>query len=118
MLDWNQPILAGELELAIPRLIVVAYGTNEALSRIVDPVEYRNAFTEIIRLRAAARWRASWWSAHRTASFAAKPAAAVSAPGRGDRNPAPVALENGCAFWDWRSRMGGPDRSANGCKRD
>jgi hypothetical protein len=19
-----------------------------------------------------------------------------------------VALENGCAFWDWRSRMGGP----------
>ena len=109
-LDWNQPILAGELASRDPALIVVAYGTNEALSRSWTAVEYRNAFTELIRrMRAAA------------------PVASILVVGppdcefrsRSRRLPFPhldevieiqrqVALENGCAFWDWRSRMGGP----------
>ena len=48
-------ILAGELMTRDPALIVLAYGTNEALSRAWTAEEYRGAFTEIIhRLRAAA----------------------------------------------------------------
>lgn len=110
MLEWNPSILAGELAARDPALIVVAYGTNEALSRSWTAAEYRNAFTEVIRrLRADA------------------PVASILVIGppdcqfryRGGRLPFPhldavieiqrqVALENGCAFWDWRTRMGGP----------
>jgi lysophospholipase L1-like esterase len=110
LLDWNQPILAGEMTARDPALIVVAYGTNEALSRSWTAAEYRNAFTAVIRrLRADA------------------PVASILIVGppdcqfrnRGRRLPFPhlddvidtqrqVALENGCAFWDWRTRMGGP----------
>jgi len=110
MLEWNQPILAGELAARDPALIVVAYGTNEALSPGWTEAEYRSEFTEVIkRLRADA------------------PVASILIVGppdclrryRGTRQPFPhidevieiqrqVALENGCAFWNWRSRMGGP----------
>jgi lysophospholipase L1-like esterase len=109
LLDWNQSILSGEMAERDPALIVVAYGTNEALSRSWTAEEYRNAFSEVIhRLRAAA------------------PVASILVVGppdcqyrfRSRRLPFPhldevieiqrqVALENGCAFWDWRSRMGG-----------
>jgi lysophospholipase L1-like esterase len=109
LLDWNQTILAGEMASRDPALIVVAYGTNEALSRGWTEADYRSAFTEVIRrLRADA------------------PVASILVVGppdclqryRGRRLPFPhlddvieiqrqVALENGCAFWDWRSRMGG-----------
>ena len=109
LLDWNQTILAGEMASRDPALIVVAYGTNEALSRGWTEADYRSAFTEVIRrLRADA------------------PVASILVVGppdclqryRGRRLPFPhlddvieiqrqIALENGCAFWDWRSRMGG-----------
>jgi lysophospholipase L1-like esterase len=110
MLDWNQSIFAGEMAARDPALIVVAYGTNEALSRGWTEADYRSAFTEVIhRLREDA------------------PVASILIVGppdcllryRGNRLPFPhldavieiqrqVALENGCAFWDWRTRMGGP----------
>jgi lysophospholipase L1-like esterase len=109
LLDWNQTILAGEMASRDPALIVVAYGTNEALSGSWTEADYRSAFTEVIhRLRADA------------------PVASILVVGppdclhryRGRRLPFPhldevieiqrqVSLENGCAFWDWRSRMGG-----------
>jgi len=109
MLEWNPTILAGELAARDPAMIVVAYGTNEALSRSWTAGEYRNAFTEVIRrLREDA------------------PVASILVVGppdcqyryRGRRLPFPhlddvieiqrqVALEHGCAFWDWRTRMGG-----------
>lgn len=110
LLDWNRPILAGEMAERDPALIVLAYGTNEALSRAWTAPQYHAAFAEIIRrLRAAA------------------PIASILVVGppdceyriRGRRLALPhldevieiqreVALDNGCAFWDWRSRMGGP----------
>ncbi len=59
MLAWNSAILAPELMSRDPALIVLAYGTNEALSAKWTAEEYRAALTEIIqRLRAAVRWRA------------------------------------------------------------
>ena len=55
MLEWNSSILDPELMSRDPALIVLAYGTNEALSRTWTAEEYRAALTEIIqRLRAAA----------------------------------------------------------------
>ena len=110
ILDWNSPILTSELMSRDPALIVLAYGTNEALSRSWTAEEYRASLTEIIqRLRAAA------------------PLASILLIGppdceyrsRGRRLPFPhldqviqiqreVALASGCAFWDWRAAMGGP----------
>jgi lysophospholipase L1-like esterase len=110
MLDWNPDILAAELMNRDPALIVLAYGTNEALSPSWTPEEYRAALTEIIRrLRAAI------------------PVASILLVGppdcehrlRGRLTPFPhldevieiqraVARDNGCAFWDWRAAMGGP----------
>jgi lysophospholipase L1-like esterase len=110
ILDWNPAILAPELMSRDPALIVLAYGTNEALSHSWTAEEYRVALTEIIRrLRAAA------------------PVASILLIGPPDceyrtcgrRLPFPhldqvveiqrdVAQANGCAFWDWRAAMGGP----------
>ena len=110
ILEWNSTILAPELMSRDPALIVLAYGTNEALSRSWTAEGYRAALTEIIhRLRAAV------------------PVASILLIGppdceyrtRGRRLPFPhldqvieiqrdVAQANGCAFWDWRAAMGGP----------
>jgi len=110
LLDWNESILDAEMADREPALIVVAYGTNEALSARWTEADYRAAFTRVLqRLRAAA------------------PLASILVIGppdcekrlRGKRVPFPhlegvidiqrqSALDTGCAFWDWRSRMGGP----------
>ncbi len=110
MLDWNPDILSSELQSRDPALVVLAYGTNEALSRTWTPEDYRASLTEIIRrLRAAL------------------PLASILLIGppdceyrlRGRLLPFPhlaqvveiqreVARANGCAFWDWRAAMGGP----------
>ena len=109
MLGWNADILASELTSRDPALVVLAYGTNEALSRTWTPEDYRASLTEIIhRLRAAL------------------PLASILLIGppdceyrqRGRLLPFPhldqvveiqreVARANGCAFWDWRAAMGG-----------
>jgi lysophospholipase L1-like esterase len=110
ILDWNSGILAPELTSRDPALIVLAYGTNEAISRTWTAEEYRSALTEIVRrLRGAV------------------PVASILLIGppdceyrtRGRRLPFPhldevieiqrdIAQANGCAFWDWRAAMGGP----------
>src|SRR5260370_40257974 len=55
LLGWNQAMMAGEMATRDPALIVVAYGTNEALSPKWSAQEYGAAFSEgIHRLRAAA----------------------------------------------------------------
>jgi lysophospholipase L1-like esterase len=110
MLAWNPDVLAAELMSRDPALVVLAYGTNEALSRSWTPEEYRAALTQIIqRIRAAI------------------PVASILLVGppdcqrrlSGGLAPFPnlddvievqreVARQNGCAFWDWRAAMGGP----------
>ena len=110
ILEWNPAVLNAELISRDPALIVLAYGTNEALSRTWTPEDYRAALTQIVqRLRAAL------------------PVASILLIGPPDCQyrshgrliPFPhldqvieiqrqVAGENGCAFWNWRSAMGGP----------
>jgi lysophospholipase L1-like esterase len=110
ILDWNPAILAPELMSRDPALIVLAYGTNEALSRSWTAESYRADLTEIIhRLREAVP----------TASILmiGPPDCEYRLRG-GRRMPFPhldqvievqrdVAQANGCAFWDWRAAMGG-----------
>jgi lysophospholipase L1-like esterase len=110
ILDWNSAILAPELMSRDPALIVLAYGTNEALSRSWTAEEYRAALTEIVRRLRAAVPVAS-------ILLIGPPDCEYRASGR--RLPFPhldqvieiqrdVAQANGCAFWDWRAAMGGP----------
>jgi lysophospholipase L1-like esterase len=110
MLDWNESILGGEMAERQPALIVVAYGTNEALSAKWNEPDYRASFSRVLqRLRAAAP----------LASILVVGPPDCEKRSRGRRAPFPhlngvieiqrqAALENGCAFWDWRGRMGGP----------
>ena len=110
LLDWNESILASQLAQHEPTLIVIAYGTNDALRPHWTADSYREAFTQVVeRFRHAA------------------PTASILVVGPPDcemhvgRRLAPyphltevievqrqVAYQHGCAFWDWRARMGGP----------
>ena len=110
LLDWNESIVASQLAQHEPALIVIAYGTNEAVSPRWTVEGYRTAFTEVVqRFRHAA------------------PTASILVVGPPDcemrvgqrRAPYPhltevievqrqVAYQHGCSFWDWRARMGGP----------
>jgi lysophospholipase L1-like esterase len=109
LLDWNPAVLAPELMSRDPALIVLAYGTNEALNRSWTAEQYRTNLTEIIRrLRDAAPVASILLIGPPDCEYRA----------RGRRLPFPhldqvieiqrdVALANGCAFWDWRRAMGG-----------
>jgi lysophospholipase L1-like esterase len=110
MLEWNPAVLDSELMSRDPAMVVLAYGTNEALSHSWTPDGYYATLTTLIqRLRTAL------------------PAASILLVGppdcahrmNGRLAPFPhldevieiqrqVARENGCAFWDWRAAMGGP----------
>ncbi|HEX5229994.1 MAG TPA: SGNH/GDSL hydrolase family protein [Bryobacteraceae bacterium] len=109
MLDWNSAIFEQELMSRDPALIVLAYGTNEALSRSWTAEEYRAGLTQIVqRLREASP----------TASILLVGPPDCEYRQRGRRLPFPhlddviaiqreIARATGCAFWDWRAAMGG-----------
>jgi lysophospholipase L1-like esterase len=106
LLDWNESILAGNLNERNPALIVLAYGTNEALKRDWNAEAYRDGFRRLIeRFRNAAP----------TASIlvVGPPDFRFGARGSGHLDEVAeiqrvIAGENGCAFWNWRAVMGGP----------
>lgn len=101
--EWDDQLLASHLQRRDPGLIVLAYGTNEANSPIWDPQSYEAGLRQVVqRIRAMA------------------PASSILLVGPPDcriRSPRAleeviqlqrkVAVEFRCAFWDWRSRMGG-----------
>ncbi len=109
-LAWNTPVLDGEMADRDPALIVLAYGTNEALSRTWTADGYRTALTEVIqRLRTAAPLASILLIGPPDCQYRLR---------NGRRLPFPhldqvidiqrqVALATGSAFWDWRARMGG-----------
>jgi lysophospholipase L1-like esterase len=109
MLGWNQTLLESHLGRRKPALIVLAYGTNESRRQDWTEESYRAALGQVIqRLRAAAP----------TASILL-----VGAPDQALRSKRKIvpfdgvdpilaaqraaALDNRCAFWNWRSAMGG-----------
>ena len=109
ILKWNEEMLASYLQRRNPGLIVLAYGTNEAGDPFWNQESYRDMYAKVIaRLRQAA------------------PAASILAIGPDDRwnsaggrwhampgieriiaDQREVCRLAGCAYWDWRERMGG-----------
>lgn len=107
--SWDESIFGPQLERRDPALIVFAYGTNEALSPHFTVEGYRASFSEALsRLRRAS------------------PTAGILVVGppdcwlkrRGRLTAFPhmeqvieiqreIAVQQRCAFWDWRLRMGG-----------
>ncbi len=90
MLEWDASIFASELTNRDPALVVLAYGTNEALSHTWTVEEYRAALTEIIhRLRAAAPVTSILLIGPPDCEYRfARPSGSISASGSGDRYPA------------------------------
>ena len=111
MLDWNSAdSAAGTYCSRDPALIVLAYGTNEALSRSLDR---RRISRGIDRNHPPSARRGSG----RQHSLIGPPDCDIALAAR--RMPFPhldqvieiqreVRSSNGCAFWDWRAAMGGP----------
>lgn len=120
ILRWSPTLFDPYLTAALPQLIVLAYGTNEAAARLTADT-YREVFARLID------------TLHRDA-----PAAAILVLGPGDRSlgsssatgkgrrritrrswtpfagttrileaQRDVCATHNCAFWDWRARQGG-----------
>ena len=106
---WDDSLFEALIASRAPALVILAYGTNEALSPRFSPEEYRETFRNMIRKVRRAT-----------------PVAGILVVGppdcylrrRRSLGPFPwldrvidiqrhVAMQEGCAFWDWRQRMGG-----------
>ncbi|HWF45422.1 MAG TPA: GDSL-type esterase/lipase family protein [Bryobacteraceae bacterium] len=105
LLNWDPVLWTQQIRLRNPALVLIAYGTNEALSPSWTAEDYRASL-----LRLIAQFRQ------------AVPNAAlllVGPPDCGRLHAFPhlgevieiqrqVAEQTGVAFWDWRHHMGGP----------
>ena len=109
ILRWNEDMLATYLQLRKPALIVLAYGTNEAVEprRSVEP--YQTMFSTLLE-----RFRRACPSV--PILVIGPPDGYVRSHGRWhplpDADGIIAAQQNacrrtGCAFWDMRERMGG-----------
>lgn len=109
LLDWDERILLDHLGRRDPALIVVAYGTNEALNPHWTPESYVDQLGRVLdRLRRGAPLASilvigppDFGIRQRDGSYSAGRASEVIAVQR------EIALQHRCAFWDWRARMGG-----------
>ena len=110
-LNWNEALFTDHVRRRDPALIVLAYGTNEARWPEWTGDSYRDAFRQVIaRLRTAAP------AASILVIGPPDQASRVSRGGPWRSYPGvdmilaaqkEVALATGCAFWNWRSAMGG-----------
>ena len=109
MNGWDDTLFNGLIANRAPALVILAFGTNEALSRDFSSEDYAETFRNAIRKVRRAT-----------------PVASILVIGppdcylrrRRSLGPFPwldqviaiqrrVAMQEGCAFWDWRERMGG-----------
>lgn len=108
-LAWNQELLAEHVARRDPALIVIAYGTNEAVWGRWGARAYEAGFREVIeRFRAAAPAASilvvgppDCYYLKRLRRLSSAHLSEVVAIQRA------AAREARCAFWDWRARMGG-----------
>jgi lysophospholipase L1-like esterase len=107
---WNDPLFQALMERRAPALIILAYGTNEALSRKFDPAEYRAAFRNAVKKMRRAVPTASILIVGPPDCFVRRSNGLAPFPNMNDviKIQQQVAAEERCAFWDWRARMGGP----------
>lgn len=101
--DWDESILATHMAKRKPALIVLAYGTNEAVNPKFDPKDYAAALRTVL------------WRVRRAAPLASillvgPPDCKLAHPQNLDLVTdvqIAVAHEVGAAFWHWRDHMGG-----------
>jgi lysophospholipase L1-like esterase len=106
LLDWDESILTGNLNQRNPALIVLAYGTNEALKRDWNAEAYRDGFRRLIeRFRNAAPTASILVVGPPDFRFGARGSGHLDEVAEIQRS---IAVENRCAFWNWRAVMGGP----------
>lgn len=105
LLNWDPVLWTQQIQSRDPALVVIAYGTNEALSPSWTADDYRASLIALI---------AQFRRAVPNASLLL-----VGPPDCGRLHPFPhlgdvieiqreVARQTGIAFWDWRHHMGGP----------
>ena len=110
MLGWAEDLLADHIARRDPALIVVGYGTNEAISPRWDAAAYSVAFRQVLeRLRNVAPGASILVvgppdcffvkQTHRRSSAHLSEVIAIQRA---------VARESHSAYWNWRASMGGP----------
>ena len=110
VVGWAEDLLGEHIARRDPALIVVAYGTNEAIWARWDAAAYSVAFRQVLeRLRNAAPAASILVvgppdclfvkQTHRMSSAHLSEVIAIQRA---------VARESRCAYWNWRRRMGGP----------
>jgi lysophospholipase L1-like esterase len=108
LLNWDPVLWTQQIQRRNPALVVIAYGTNEALNSAWTAEDYRASLLRVI---------AQFRQAVPNASLLL-----VGPPDCGRLHSFPhlgeviavqreVAQQTGIAFWDWRHHMGGPGAS-------
>jgi lysophospholipase L1-like esterase len=106
ILDWDEAVFASNMGLRKPALIVLEYGTNEALNPRFTIDGYRVQFAEVLaKMRRAAPLASILVVGPPDCLRSLRPLPHIDEVLRIQRSEAEAA---GCAFWDWRARMGGP----------
>ncbi len=110
ILRWDENMFATYLARRSPRLVVLAYGTNEAFSGGWNAEKYEAMFSKVLRRIRDAVPAASILILGPPDSWSNHEGTLRPAPGLDHIISAQKAAchELGCAFWDTRERMGGP----------
>jgi hypothetical protein len=105
ILDWDEPVFGSNMGLRKPALIVLEYGTNESLNPRFTVEGYRQQFAEVLaKMRRVAPLASILVVGPPDCLKALHPLPHIEDVIRIQRA---VTAEAGCAFWDWRERMGG-----------
>ncbi len=106
ILDWDDAVFTSNMGLRKPALIVLEYGTNEALNPRFTVEGYQLQFAQVLaKIRGAAPLASILVVGPPDCLRALKPLPHIEEVIKIQRTAAATA---GCAFWDWRARMGGP----------
>jgi hypothetical protein len=109
MLRWDEEMFAAYVRRRNPGLVVLAYGTNEAVDQRWNAEKYRSMFSAVLQRIRRAIPTASILVIGPPDSWSRSGGTWRPLPGLDGIIEAQQAAcrENGCAFWDTRQRMGG-----------
>lgn len=106
ILDWDDEIFASNMGQRKPVLVILEYGTNEALNPRFTVEGYQLQFAQVIaKIRGAAPLASILVVGPPDCLRSLRPLPHIEEVIKVQRAAATAA---GCAFWDWRARMGGP----------
>ena len=105
ILDWDDAVFTSNMGLRKPALVVLQYGTNEALNPRFTVEGYQLQFAQVLaKIRGAAPLASILVVGPPDCLKALRPLPHIEEVIKIQRT---AAIAAGCAFWDWRARMGG-----------